>query len=672
MQNHPPSNPYRNDIDGLRALAVILVILFHAGFSKLPSGFIGVDIFFAISGFLMTGIIIRKVEKKSFSLSEFFIHRLWRIQPALIFMSVATLLATVWFYLPDDFQDYLHSAKYNALFLSNQFFSRQSAAYASPAADLFPLLHTWSLAIEWQWYLFLPLGVLSASALLRLKPFRPLNKINTLAGLWLSICLIAAVMALTVPFKESASAYYSLLARVFEFMIGGAAYFLTRYVRNIPAAASNGLSFLALALIVYTALMPGVIGQYPNIYALFVVVAAALIMFTGSYGGNYTSRLLSLRPVAFTGRISYSLYLWHWPVFAIARYLGYVLEGTTLISCLALTVLLSFISFYLVEQPCRRCRWPLKASVPVLVLAPIIIFGSVYSYSDHHQGLPARFGADYDQVANNINSSLVKAGHRPDCLDGSQNPERCMFGDLAGNKTALLIGDSHANHFWGFFDVLGKDAHVKMTSLSTPLCLALPDIYLYDWWSFKNDIYNKCHSNTEKYYDLIKSGHYNYVIIGHVWEWYESGPHVINNAGDLRSDALSKERISKAMHKAIDIIVASGARPVLVRTVAPMPVNYQSCIRNHVIFREPYRKAECDSQNPQSPEKEWTLPLFNQLQKDYPALIIIDPKKIQCADNDCVTAIGETPIYRDVGHLNDYASYQFGEQYLQRFGNPLK
>lgn len=142
MSNKSFTDTYRKDIDGLRALAVVLVILFHAGISQIASGFIGVDIFFAISGFLITGIIIKQREKYSFSLANFFVHRLWRIQPAFITMSVATLIATFYFYLPDDFLAYLHSGKYNALFLSNQFFARQSAAYASPAADLFPLLHT--------------------------------------------------------------------------------------------------------------------------------------------------------------------------------------------------------------------------------------------------------------------------------------------------------------------------------------------------------------------------------------------------------------------------------------------------------------------------------------------------------------------------------------------------
>ncbi|WP_370425518.1 acyltransferase family protein (plasmid) [Pantoea vagans] len=277
MSNNSFANTYRHDIDGLRALAVVLVILFHAGINHIASGFIGVDIFFAISGFLITGIIINQTEKNTFSLANFFVHRLWRIQPAFIAMSLATLIATFCLYLPDDFLAYLHSGKYNALLLSNQFFARKSAAYASPVADLFPLLHTWSLAIEWQWYLFLPLGVLLTVAILRLKSILTVitNPTNALAAVWFVLTPFAAALALILASREAETAYYSLLTRIFEFMVGGAAFFLTRYVSSIPSVVSNGLGIFSLAVLLYIAIHPDVIGFYPNLYALLIVTASA-------------------------------------------------------------------------------------------------------------------------------------------------------------------------------------------------------------------------------------------------------------------------------------------------------------------------------------------------------------------------------------------------------------
>ncbi|MBU9819908.1 acyltransferase, partial [Rahnella sp. BCC 1045] len=673
MSNNSSSEAYRNDIDGLRAFAVVLVILFHAGISQVPSGFIGVDIFFAISGFLITGIVIKQYEKNNFSLSDFFIHRLWRIQPAFIAMSLTTLIATFYFYLPDDFLAYLRSGKYNALFLSNQFFARQSATYASPEADIFPLLHTWSLSIEWQWYLFLPLGILLTGAISRLKRLQSIitNPAKMLSMVWFITTPLATVLALILA-NKGGNTYYSLITRIFEFMVGGGAFFLTRYVHYIPSSLSHVAGILSLAVLLWIAVHPDIMGFYPNLYALLVVCSSAIIMFAGSYGKGITSRILGLPPIAFTGRISYSLYLWHWPILAITRYLGYDLTGTTLFLCLFLTVLISLISYYLVEQPCRRYRKPLKYTVPLLIIAPIVIFCTELTYAEHRGGIPARFGSEYVRVSQNINAGLTLAGSRPDCLDGSQNAEKCTFGDLNGQKKALLIGDSHSNHFWGFFDVFAQDGHIRMTALSAALCLALPDTYLFDWWSFHNQTFDKCHENTARYYELIAKNHYNYVILGQVWEWYVGGPHVINQPGDERSDALTKERINRAIRLSLNMIVASGARPVIIRTIAPMPINYQKCIRHHVIFRKPYSQKECDNQNPQSQENEWMLPLFAQLQKEYPTLIVIDPKKVQCENNFCVTALDKTPIYRDIGHLNDFAAYQFGQEYLQQFGNPLK
>lgn len=664
---------YRQDIDGLRAIAVIFVILFHAGIGQVVSGFIGVDVFFVISGFLITGIIIKQQDKGLFRLCTFFAHRLWRIQPAFIAMSLVTLLIAVLFYLPEDFLAYLHSAKYNSLFLSNQFFARQSASYASPDASLFLLLHTWSLAIEWQWYLVLPIALTLSCYLVNLPglPNNTKKRDYAVETAWLVITALMAVLALILAAHVPGGGYYSLFSRIFEFMSGGAAFFLGRYNTKIPAPIANVGGVLSLACLLYVALQPDIMGLYPNIYALLVAVASALIIFFGSYKNSVASRILSLEPVAFTGRISYSLYLWHWPIMATTRYLGYSMTGAVLYIVLALTVVISIASFYLIEQPFRRCHWPLKSTVPILVITPIIVFNLFYFVAGNHYGLPARFGADYNRVALAIDDAAATAGHRPDCLDGPQDPNRCMFGDLSSHKTALLIGDSTSNQFWGFFEVLAHDAHIKMTALSTPSCLALPEIYQFDWWKYHNVPYTKCHDNTVQYYNLIKNNHYDYVIIGEIWEQYANGPYLINGVNDERSEVMSKERMNNAVHKALDFIVASGARPIFIRTIAAMPHDYMQCIRKHVIFRYPYAEKECDQQYPQGTENTWTLALFSQLQKEYPTLQIFDPKKIQCQSGKCITAINGVPIYRDVGHINDFAAYYFVSRYLKDFGNPL-
>lgn len=165
------SKYYRRDIDGLRAIAILLVVIFHSGSLLFPSGFIGVDIFFVISGYLITNIITSQQHENTFKLSEFYRRRLWRIQPVLIFMWVVTCVLISLTYLPIDYINYFHSQKYSSLLLANQYFGKSSAEYASPDTIVMPLLHTWSLAIEWQWYLILPLALLALKKVVpRLKP----------------------------------------------------------------------------------------------------------------------------------------------------------------------------------------------------------------------------------------------------------------------------------------------------------------------------------------------------------------------------------------------------------------------------------------------------------------------------------------------------------------------
>ena len=149
---------YRNDIDGLRAIAVMLVIVFHAGLSVFPAGFIGVDVFFVISGFLIANIIKNGIEQKAFSFTQFYLRRVWRLLPAMVTMILFAFVLASIFYLPADYAPFLKSVKQTFLIVSNRYFGKETSAYAAPDADSMLLLHTWSLSVEWQWYLIFPLA----------------------------------------------------------------------------------------------------------------------------------------------------------------------------------------------------------------------------------------------------------------------------------------------------------------------------------------------------------------------------------------------------------------------------------------------------------------------------------------------------------------------------------
>ncbi|MDR7341993.1 peptidoglycan/LPS O-acetylase OafA/YrhL [Pantoea alhagi] len=653
---------YRSDIDGLRAVAVLLVIMFHGGISLFPSGFIGVDIFFVISGFLITSIISSSLEKRTFSLSDFYVRRLWRLQPAFISVLIFTLLLAAIFYLPADFIDYAKSAKYTTLLTSNQYFSRSTTGYAAPDAAYLLLLHTWSLSIEWQWYLLLPTVLFLANRYLSKR------KAQTVT-IFFSIGMLG--IALYLSDKAPNKSYYYLSARIFEFMLGSAIVILNiERVKLNPKLASL-LGTLSISAIIYCATKENIVLGYPDYHAVIVSFASATLIFTGISASGVITRLLSIPPLVFIGSISYSVYLWHWPVFATGKYLGLQENTSIKIFSFSLTFVIAYFSYIFIEKPCRKIRWSLAKSFSFLVLTPAVFFLALYSFSEKQNGFDNRFGSEYARIESILQSH--ESPYRESCLNGNTDgaDTNCTVGDVNAEKKALLIGDSHSNHFWDFFDVLAKDARISVTVQGTSSCLTLPGIYQFDWWYFKNTVYKDCHDNTKKYYENIKTGKFSYVIIGEVWMNY-AGDHIINNAGDKRSMSLSRDRIENSFRTALDIIVASKATPVVIKTIYPMPKNYMTCFFQHIKLRKDYIPNSCNHMDWAGDENEWFSQLFDKLKKDYPSLIIIDPKTVQCQDNTCKTVINGVPVYRDVGHLTDYASYTFGKEYIDKQGNPFK
>ena len=333
---------YRPEIDGLRALAVLAVVLFHLGL-ELPGGFIGVDVFFVISGFLITGIIRRGLENETFSLAAFWDRRVRRIFPALFTMLVASLAIGYWLLLPTELELMGRSSVAQGLLLANVFFWRDTGYFAGPA-ELKPLLHTWSLAVEEQFYLFFPLALMFLKRLSSRKLF----------------CLIAATALISfmanlygVNFYPDAT-FYLLPTRAWELLVGCMLLVLPWNCQSSPrrdsVIAASGLLAIVLPAVFYTSETP-----FPGLAAIPPVLGTAAVIFsTGNTPGIWICRVLSVRPLVLIGLISYSLYLWHWPVIAYTRiYFGHfhwkqVLFASTVSSVLA------FFSWYFVETPFRR------------------------------------------------------------------------------------------------------------------------------------------------------------------------------------------------------------------------------------------------------------------------------------------------------------------------------
>lgn len=652
---------YRPDIDGLRAVAVILVLIFHGGLSLFPSGFIGVDIFFVISGYLITSIISQSIDAGNFSFAKFYARRLWRLQPAMIaLLLVSSVLAAI-FYLPTDFMDFLRSAKYTSLITSNQFFERTTTGYAVPDTAQLLLLHTWSLSIEWQWYLVLPLGIW-----LLHKYMPTTSRRLVVPGLAIAFSIAALVLSNLYPSKS----YYFFLSRIFEFLIGASVVYLGADKYRFNARLSAVLGIVSLAAILYIATLKNILLGFPDVHAILVAVATALLLAVSANPSSLSARVLSMRPLVFVGTISYSLYLWHWPIFAVGHYLNLDTYTGFTATCYALTVAVSYASYATIERRLRKTQIGFLKTLILLFVLPITLFIALSTVANSKEGIPSRFGKELTSILGELKQSEAK--YRQSCLSGTPDgtDSHCHVGDINAPTKALLIGDSFSNHYWGFIDVLGKQAHIDVTVQGTSACLALPDIYLFDWWNYKNRVYQQCHDNVKSYYDLVRTEHYKYVVIGQFWNKYTQD-NVILNPGDPRSVDLSRSRIQSAFDNAINTIVDAGSTPVIVKSTFIMPDKFLECFYSHFKLRRKLASGECSSGPWVGDQQEWFSSLFVRLKAEHPTLIIIDPKDVQCSAGSCMTNIDGVPVYRDVGHITDFASYRFGETYLKTFGNPF-
>lgn len=371
---------YRQEIDGLRALAVLPVILYHAGVPGFPGGFAGVDIFFVISGFLITGILLNELQQERFSLAHFYERRARRILPALFIVLALTVPLAWWLLLPHELADFGESLIAVALFVSNFLFWQQSD-YFAPTAEFIPLLHTWSLAVEEQFYLFFPLLLWLGWRLGR--------------GKLMLIVLAVALLSLGLSewlWRVSQSAnFYLIFSRAWELMLGALAAF---YLQQRPQpsgwlseiGAAVGLLLVAGSVVLLHRGLP-----FPSLYALPPIVGSVLIIVCAT-PHNWTGRLLAFKPLVWIGLISYSAYLWHQPLLVFSRiYIGSELSVVWIVLNIVLTLVLAGLSWRFVEQPFRqrqRFSRPQIFSFAAVGSAFFILLGLVFWWGE---GWPSRF-----------------------------------------------------------------------------------------------------------------------------------------------------------------------------------------------------------------------------------------------------------------------------------------
>ena len=452
---------YRSEIDGLRTVAVIPVILFHAGFEAFSGGFVGVDVFFVLSGYLITTILAHEMAEGRFSIARFYERRARRILPALYFVMLTTLPVAFWLMLPDEFAEFCRAFLSVIVFASNIFFW-QTTDYFARAAEENPLLHTWSLAVEEQYYMLFPL------ILLLLWRFR--GRRAALLGVAL---LTAGSLALAeIGWRAAPVANFFLLpSRAWELGLGAlAALHLQRRGADAPAPRGAGaLAALGLAMIVASVFIYEPDTPFPSVYALLPTVGAVLVILYARPDAS-AGRLLSLRPMVFLGLISYSAYLWHQPLFAFARLESFGPPAPALMLGLSVVSLgLAALSWRYVEQPFRdraRLPGPLILRYSLAASAALLLIGAVAPMLAR---IETRYPAElrqftdvtYDERVHYVEDSydrLVNATFTPD-----------------GGAKLLIIGDSFSQDF---YNMLRENAAFQGYQIATRRVNSNCQIYL--------------------------------------------------------------------------------------------------------------------------------------------------------------------------------------------------
>ena len=455
---------YRPDIDGLRAIAVGLVLLFHANL-EFAGGYIGVDVFFVISGFLITGLILKRQSEGRFRLTDFWVRRIRRILPASILVTAVTLVTAAFLFMPDDYENLGESVIFQQLMVSNIYFW-QSFGYFTSSVEQQPLLHTWSLAVEEQFYLIYPLILVGLGRFSRKTQWR------VLLVLFFSSLVGSEWMVHTHP----NAAFYLLPARAWELIFGGLICYLPS-PRGLGQSLLNKVSLVSLLTIIVCGMAYGVDTPFPGLFAALPCIATGAIIYLNQNELTPTGIFLSSKYLVRVGLLSYSLYLWHWPVLVCLRY-RFDGELSTFAALLALGLsgFLAYLSWRYVETPFRkgiyltskRNLFAAAACIPAILL----ICGMMIEERD---GFPERLPPQAQHYFEYRNSNRATVSVVPEKLYRGDIPE---FGDLDSPIKILVSGDSHAMSLMPAIESACVDLGIKgyrTTHSSSPPLL---DFYL--------------------------------------------------------------------------------------------------------------------------------------------------------------------------------------------------
>ncbi len=637
---------YRADIDGLRAIAVGVVVLFHAQLGLFPGGFVGVDVFFVISGYLITSIIARELDTGTFSLLSFYERRIRRIFPALLLVIATCLVFGAWSLTPRHY-DQLGESALGAIGFHSNFYFAGRAGYFMPSAETMPLLHTWSLGVEEQFYVVAPLLLMLAwrSKKWLVPGFLILFVAATAASFWGAL-------------SENERAFYLPHTRAMELMIGMALGLgLVPAVRSMIARqvlSAVGLAMIVAATVFYTPATP-----FPGPAALVPCIGSALIIHCagGSVGGrhgvSWVGALLSTAPFVWLGKISYSLYLWHWPMFAFAAYeWGSDLGVPTALAIIAASVVLSALTYRWVEQPARTSRTILTTQrVYAYGLGGAAVLAGCAGAVAGTHGLPMRL----DPAIASIESQATARGRRSALCEANMRGKQegpCLIGRLDRPPTVLVWGDSHAWSLAPQFQDIGTELGIAIVMITRGGCPPLVDSG--ERRAFGRKACKKYPPQIEK---LLAQGTIKHVVLTARWGGYtgrpttESFDRTVGTPLTTQVSVADEEAFKTSFARTLERFHSAGIRVTLIGPVPELPVHLPTAMTK-ALMRNKELKIDYDFAR-FSTRHRMLMGLLSDTEK-LQRVDVVYPDRFFCPAGKCKFVSNGVPLYRDDDHLNVY------------------
>ena len=643
---------YRREIDGLRALAVIPVILFHAGFEHFSGGFIGVDIFFVISGYLITSLLIDDLENNCFSFKVFYERRARRILPALFFIIIVSIPLSVTYLPPDEFTNYIQSLVAISVFASNILFWKESGYFDAEASQK-PLLHTWSLSVEAQFYLLFPLFLAFAWRFGIKRIF--------------SMIFLMGVLSFMLSewgWRNSPHAnFYLGLSRAWELFAGSLCALI---LRNNNVKQSNVISFVGLLAIIISVFLYDETTPFPSIYALLPILGCMLVIL---FAGEHTviARALGIRPLVSIGLMSYSAYLVHQPLFVFSR-ISHLEELTPIFKfCLVLaTFLLAFFIWKYIEKPARQ---PTKISrnhfflLTAMISLSLLIFGFLY----HLKVIPQKKMELYwGGVVRDVPMKFrgIELGGI-NCSD--RKPENsCILGNSA--ERIVIAGDSHARTLTEAAYQQISDMKLQLIDLTASGCPFLIGLNLY---SNKQRVLSCTNEYQRNRANFLKALSPSVIILHSRLPLYLHGEGFNNSIGGVEPNMSyhvgvnghetleqRSELIKKSFIQTVEMLLDYGHRVVVVTSV---PTNGWHPIKrlNKVLLGSTHYDTAYIRKKMAVPRKSIekrqfiTNAITNQAQDQFPTVEFIDSSEILCDAEFCHAIANNGDIlYSDRDHLS--------------------